>query len=67
MYSNMIQKVVKNLQPEKENNQEQSWDNPKAPEEAHDEREVEQLLRQKEEAERRYDNLTKDDDHKKDN
>ena len=65
----MIQKMVdiskKNLQSEKDDHREQTWDNPKAPEETHDDREVEQLIRQKEEAERRYDNLTKDDDHKK--
>ena len=45
---------------------EQSWDNPKAPEEAHDEREVEQLLRQKKEAERRKENLTDDSNNVED-
>lgn len=36
------------------------WDNPKNPEGAKDERDIEKLSRQKEEAERRKDNLTPD-------
>ena len=37
---------------------EQSWDNPMDPEKAADERDIEQLKRQKKEAERRKENLT---------
>jgi hypothetical protein len=39
-------------------NQEQHWDNPGNPEKAADARDVEQLKRQKKEAERRKENLT---------
>lgn len=38
------------------------WDNPAEPENAADERDVEQLARQKKEAELRKANLTKDDE-----
>ena len=58
----MVDISKKNLQSDKKDHQEQTWENPKAPEETGDEREVEQLMRQKKEAERRYENLTKDDD-----
>lgn len=37
------------------------WDNPTAPRETSDERDKEQILRQYEEAKRRKDNLTEDD------
>ena len=37
---------------------EQHWDNPMNPEKAGDERDIEQLKRQKKEAERRKDNLS---------
>lgn len=43
---------------EKPNTEEQEWDNPKNPEKAGDERDLEQLKRQAEEAERRKENLT---------
>ncbi|MXV52874.1 hypothetical protein GS399_18020 [Pedobacter sp. HMF7647] len=52
------------ISPDKDNNEqevqseEQSWDNPVNPEGASDTRDLEQLVRQKEEAERRKDNLT---------
>lgn len=61
----MVDISKKGLQTDKDNHQEQTWENPKAPEETHDEREVEQLLRQKKEAERRHENLTKDDNQTK--
>jgi len=51
-------KLPKNL---KETEQpEVDWDNPSNPEKAQDKRDLEQLLRQKKEAERRKDNLTDD-------
>lgn len=47
---------------EEENQQhEKSWENPVDPESAGDEREIEQLERQKKEAERRHDNLSDND------
>jgi hypothetical protein len=45
--------------------QEKEWDNPRAPELTGDQRDAEQLERQKKEAERRKENLTETDDDKK--
>ncbi|WP_374164420.1 hypothetical protein [Arcticibacter sp. MXS-1] len=39
-------------------NEEQKWENPKAPEQASDPRDIEQLERQKKEAEMRKNNLS---------
>ncbi len=51
-------KIPKDLQQgEKE---EKDWDNPANPEKAEDDRDLEQLLRQKKEAERRKNNLSED-------
>jgi hypothetical protein len=44
--------------PNKDAEKGQDWQNPANPEKAEDERDVEQLLRQKREAERRKNNLT---------
>ena len=41
------------------------WDNPSNPENAEDERDMEQLLRQKKEAERRKNNLSEDAENTK--
>lgn len=41
------------------------WDNPSEPEKANDQRDLEQLLRQKEEAERRKNNLTENPEEPK--
>lgn len=55
--------IDENLQPrdpkkENESQEKKQWDNPKNPEGAKDERDIEKLNRQKQEAERRKDNLT---------
>ena len=42
----------------------QDWENPSNPEKAEDKRDVEQLLRQKKEAERRKNNLSQQEDDK---
>lgn len=42
------------------------WENPGNPEKAEDNRDAEQLLRQKREAERRHDNLTDAEDENSD-
>ena len=47
-----------NLSEDKGKEQEKKWEEPKDPEHAKDQRDIEQLLRQKKEAERRKDNLT---------
>lgn len=41
------------------------WDNPSNPENAQDQRDLEQLLRQKKEAERRKENLSEDPENPK--
>ena len=46
--------------------EEKEWENPVEPANTSDERDKEQLLRQYKEAKRRKDNLTEDDDKKKD-
>ena len=56
-------KLPKDLKENEQN--EVDWDNPTAPEEAHDQRDVEQLLRQKKEAERRKNNLSEDPENTK--
>lgn len=43
------------------------WDNPTNPEDAQDKRDLEQLLRQKKEAERRKENLSDDPEHPENN
>lgn len=43
----------------------QDWENPSNPEKAEDQRDVEQLLRQKHEAERRKNNLSDDEEEQK--
>jgi len=48
-----------------DNQQEVDWDNPTNPEKAHDQRDVEQLIRQKKEAERRKENLSEDPENTK--
>jgi hypothetical protein len=50
-------KLPKELK-EKKSKPEKDWDNPTNPENAEDSRDVEQLIRQKKEAERRKDNLS---------
>ncbi len=52
------QKDQKTTQKEKFPEKEKDWENPKNPEGTQDERDVEQLQRQLEEAERRKQNLT---------
>jgi len=44
--------------PDEKEEQGQDWENPANPEKAEDQRDVEQLLRQKHEAERRKNNLS---------
>jgi hypothetical protein len=64
----MIGISKKILKPESDaDNKEQTWDNPLDPEKAEDERDTEQLIRQKHEAERRKENLDTDDYNKGDN
>lgn len=46
---------------------EKEWDNPVEPTKTSDERDEEQILRQYKEAKRRKDNLTEDDEPKKEN
>ena len=48
---------------EENNHTEKEWDNPKNPEGTEDERDIEQLERQLEEARRRKENLTDDDEN----
>jgi len=56
-------KIPKDL---KDNDQpEVDWTNPTNPEGAHDQRDVEQLIRQKKEAERRKENLSEDPENTK--
>ncbi|MDR6945382.1 hypothetical protein [Mucilaginibacter pocheonensis] len=47
--------------------EEKEWDNPVEPTKTSDERDEEQILRQYKEAKRRKDNLTEDDEPKKEN
>ncbi|WP_207531698.1 hypothetical protein [Desertivirga arenae] len=50
----------------KDNDQpEVDWENPKDPEQSHDPRDMEQLIRQKNEAERRKNNLSEDEENTK--
>lgn len=50
----------KELKKEKETAPEKSWDNPGNPEGTEDQRDIEQVERQMEEAKRRKENLSKD-------
>ena len=53
--------VVKKPNTSTDDKEEQSWENPKAPEQASDPRDLEQIERQKKEAEMRKDNLSDSD------
>lgn len=49
-----------------DDNKEKEWENPVDPSKPSDDRDKEQVLRQYKEAKRRHDNLTENDDDKKD-
>lgn len=55
------QRKEKALKKEKPASPEKDWDNPKNPEGTTDQRDIEQLERQKEEAKRRKENLSSDE------
>lgn len=61
--------VVNNIkipkEPKEGGREQQDWDNPSDPEHAEDSRDLEQLLRQKKEAERRNANLSEDPENPK--